>query len=567
MVMSEEEVSHKEDLKEEVVVRQGAEEMPEKPAGSAPEGSVGGDDKRRPKRRRFHQQKRSERQNPRHGNGRPSQESHAAASENAQGHAHLAPVKREILANVNAEEVRIAILENGKLVELFWERKNQQNLVGNIYKGVIENVLPGISSAFINIGYDKNAYLYISDVLGDKNAGIESILKKNQPVMIQVAKEAIGTKGMKVTMAVSLPGRYVVFTPFENFAGVSKNIENSDERARLSALMQGFVSGILGGKGLVARTEAEGIPADELEREVRYLLSLWEDIQKRMESGQAPALLHKDLDLTLQVARDILSEDVSIFLCDNKEACEQLSEFIDKISPELKKRIQFYDGKTPIFKAFKIEEGIEKMRKPIVSLPNGGSIVIQEAESLCAIDVNTGRFTGSKSQEETVTQTNIEAAKEVAHQLRLRNIGGIIVVDFIDMKKASNRNKVMDAFAAALRGDRAKIRILPITRLGLIELTRERKRESTVKLITQECRECHGSGRVLSEETMRIKIQEEVLDMTRGRPGGQVRVCVHPLIAESLKSKQATIEKNIQRSIKIESSATIPLEDYRIILE
>ncbi len=567
MVMSEEEVSHKEDLKEEVVVRQGAEEMPEKPAGSSPEGSVGGDDKRRPKRRRFHQQKRSERQNPRHGNGRPSQESHAAASENAQGHAQPTPVKREILANVNAEEVRIAILENGKLVELFWERKNQQNLVGNIYKGVIENVLPGISSAFINIGYDKNAYLYISDVLGDKNAGIESILKKNQPVMIQVAKEAIGTKGMKVTMAVSLPGRYVVFTPFENFAGVSKNIENSDERARLSALMQGFVSGILGGKGLVARTEAEGIPADELEREVRYLLSLWEDIQKRMESGQAPALLHKDLDLTLQVARDILSEDVSIFLCDNKEACEQLSEFIDKISPELKKRIQFYEGKTPIFKAFKIEEGIEKMRKPIVSLPNGGSIVIQEAESLCAIDVNTGRFTGSKSQEETVTQTNIEAAKEVAHQLRLRNIGGIIVVDFIDMKKASNRNKVMDAFAAALRGDRAKIRILPITRLGLIELTRERKRESTVKLITQECRECHGSGRVLSEETMRIKIQEEVLDMTRGRPGGQVRVCVHPLIAEFLKSKQSTIEKNIQRSIKIESSPAIPLEDYRIILE
>lgn len=565
--MSEEEVSHKEDLKEEVVVRQGAEEMPEKPAGSSPEGSVGGDDKRRPKRRRFHQQKRSERQNPRHGNGRPSQESHVAASENAQGHAQPTPVKREILANVNAEEVRIAILENGKLVELFWERKNQQNLVGNIYKGVIENVLPGISSAFINIGYDKNAYLYISDVLGDKNAGIESILKKNQPVMIQVAKEAIGTKGMKVTMAVSLPGRYVVFTPFENFAGVSKNIENSDERARLSALMQGFVSGILGGKGLVARTEAEGIPADELEREVRYLLSLWEDIQKRMESGQAPALLHKDLDLTLQVARDILSEDVSIFLCDNKEACEQLSEFIDKISPELKKRIQFYEGKTPIFKAFKIEEGIEKMRKPIVSLPNGGSIVIQEAESLCAIDVNTGRFTGSKSQEETVTQTNIEAAKEVAHQLRLRNIGGIIVVDFIDMKKASNRNKVMDAFAAALRGDRAKIRILPITRLGLIELTRERKRESTVKLITQECRECHGSGRVLSEETMRIKIQEEVLDMTRGRPGGQVRVCVHPLIAEFLKSKQSTIEKNIQRSIKIESSPAIPLEDYRIILE
>ena len=565
--MSEEEISQKEDLKEEVAASQEQSEVLEKAASPAP---VGVDDKRRQKRRRFHSQRKSERQGQKPGNGhRPheSHASHASAADNSGAPLPASPVKREILANVNNEEVRIAILENGKLVELFWERKNQQNLVGNIYKGVIENVLPGISSAFINIGYDKNAYLYISDVLGDKNAGIESILKKNQPVMIQIAKEAIGTKGMKVTMAVSLPGRYVVFTPFENFAGVSKNIENSDERARLSALMQGFVSGILGGKGLVARTEAEGVPAQELEREARYLLSLWEDIQKKMQSEPAPALLHKDLDLTLQVARDILSEDVAIFLCDNKETCERLSEFIDKISPELKKRIQFYDGKTPIFKAFKIEEGIEKMRKPVVSLPNGGSIVIQEAESLCAIDVNTGRFTGSKSQEETVTQTNIEAAKEVAHQLRLRNIGGIIVVDFIDMKKASNRNKVMEAFAAALRGDRAKIRILPITRLGLIELTRERKRESTVKLITQECRECHGSGRVLSEETMRIKIQEEILDMTRGRPGGQVRVCVHPLIAESLKSKQAMIEKNIQRSIKVESTPTIPLEDYRIIIE
>ena len=280
--MSEEEISQKEDLKEEVAASQEpAAEVLEKTASPAP---MGMDDKRRKRRQRFHSQRKPEHQGQKHGNGQRSHESHGAVAEHSASSLPASPVKREILANVNSEEVRIAILENGKLVELFWERKNQQNLVGNIYKGVIENVLPGISSAFINIGYDKNAYLYISDVLGDKNAGIESILKKNQPVMIQIAKEAIGTKGMKVTMAVSLPGRYVVFTPFENFAGVSKNIENPEERARLSALMQGFVSGILGGKGLVARTEAEGVPAQELEREARYLLSLWEDIQKKMQS-------------------------------------------------------------------------------------------------------------------------------------------------------------------------------------------------------------------------------------------------------------------------------------------
>ncbi len=564
-MMSQEEISKKESGVEAHV-----ENVPVVPGQNRPSGAFVPDERRRPRRRRFNPQRRGDNQAPRAGNGnrQPDTRPEHSVSNSPESGAHTAkPPKREILANVNAEEVRIAVLENGKLVELFWERKNQQNLVGNIYKGAIENVLPGISSAFINIGYEKNAYLYISDVVGDKNAGIDTVLKKGQPVMIQVAKEAIGTKGMKVTMAVSLPGRYVVFTPFENYAGISKNIENPEERVRLSTLMQGFVSGILGGKGVVVRTEAEGAGAEELEREVRYLLSLWEDIQKKLQTQEAPSLLHKDLDMTLQVARDILSEDVSIFLCDNKETCEKLSEFIEKISPELKNRIQFYEGKTPIFKAFKIEEGIERMRKPVVPLPNGGSIIIQEAESLCAIDVNTGRFTGSKSQEETVTQTNVEAAKEVAHQLRLRNIGGIIVVDFIDMKKAANRNKVMETFAHALKGDRAKIRILPITRLGLIELTRERKRESTVSLITDQCPECHGAGRVLSDETMRIRIQGEIIDMTRGRPGGQVRVCLHPGLAEALKSKHSLIEKSVQRSVKIQGDPGIPWEDYRIILE
>lgn len=552
--------------------------MPENRSENAPENAlparpaVSGvvEEKRRLRRRRFNPRARVENQGSRSGKDtrRPENSSeHSVSKSTPDASSSGKPPKREILANVNSEEVRIALLENGKLVELFWERKNQQNLVGNIYKGAIENVLPGISSAFINVGYEKNAYLYVSDIVGDKNAGIDSVLKKGQSAMIQVAKEAIGTKGMKVTMAVSLPGRYVVFTPFENYAGISKNIENPEERARLSALMQGFVSGILGGKGLVVRTEAEGAGAEELEREVRYLFSLWQEIENKMRTLDAPALLHKDLDLTLQVARDILSEDVSVFLCDNKEACGKLSEFIEKISPELKNRIQFYDGKTPIFKAFKIEEEIERMRKPVVALPNGGSIIVQEAESLCAIDVNTGRFTGSKSQEETVTMTNVEAAREVAHQLRLRNIGGIIVVDFIDMKKASNRNKVMETFAHALRGDRAKIRILPITRLGLIELTRERKRESTVSLITEQCPECKGAGRVLSDETMRIRIQGEIADMTRGRPGGQVRVCIHPGLAEALKSRQAVIEKSVQRSVKLQGDPSVPWEDYRIILE
>jgi ribonuclease G len=476
-------------------------------------------------------------------------------------------VKREILANTNFEETRIAILENGRMAELLWERKSSQNIVGNIYKGIVENVLPGISSAFVNIGFEKNAYLYISDVLGEKGAAIDATLKKGQQIMIQVAKEAISTKGAKVTMDISLPGRYLVFTPFQNYVGISKQIGDSVERERLSAIVDRLVAEHLGGKGVVVRTEAEGATEADLEREVKYLAQTWAQIQKKFESDQAPCLLHKDLDLALQVARDLLSDKVYVYMLDNKDQHKNVTDFVEAISPELKEKVRLYDAKTPMFKAFDLEPEIEDMRRTKVPLPNGGSIIIQEAESLCAIDVNTGRFTGSKSQEETVTVTNIEAAAEVAHQLRLRNIGGIIVVDFIDMRKASNRQKVMEAFAHACKGDRAKIRILPITRLGLVELTRERKRESTVSLITDECPQCKGCGRVLSGETLRIRIQREIKLMTGGRPGGNVRLLLHPGLAEQFRGQQVSIEKNVARTIKIQSDPSLPWEEYRIVLE
>ncbi|MBI2386985.1 MAG: Rne/Rng family ribonuclease [Elusimicrobia bacterium] len=477
------------------------------------------------------------------------------------------PVKREVLANTSFEETRIAILENGRLAELHWERKSSQNIVGNIYKGTVENVLPGISSAFVNIGFEKNAYLYISDVLGDKNAPIDQTLKKGQTVMVQVAKEAISTKGPKVTMDVSLPGRYLVFTPYQEYVGISKHIAEPEERQRLEKIVDKLVKAHLNGKGVVVRTEAEGATEEELEREVKYLQNLWASVQKKHEELPSPSILHNDLGLAMQIARDVLSDQVYVYLLDSKESQKQVIDFVDGFAPELKDRIKLYEAKTPIFKAFNIEKQIETIRETKVSLPNGGSIVIQEAESLCAIDVNTGRFTGSKSQEETVTATNIEAATLVANQIRLRNIGGIIVVDFIDMRKASNRAKVMEAFADACRGDRAKIRILPITRLGLIELTRERKRMSTAALLTTECPQCRASGRVLSVETLRIKIQREIFEMTGGRPGGSIKVSLHPSVADSFRSQQPIIEKNVQRAVRIQSDANLMWEDYHIVLE
>ena len=477
------------------------------------------------------------------------------------------PAKREILAATNFEETRVALLEDGRLAELFWERKSEESIVGNIYKGTVENVLPGISSAFVNIGYEKNAYLYISDVIGERNAPIDARLKRGRHIMVQVAKEAIGTKGMKVSMDIALPGKYLILTPFSDFVGVSRSIEDPAQRERLGVMAQSLASKDLGGRGLIIRTEAEGAAPEELERELQYLLSLWKTIEEKFESNQAPALLYKDLDLAVQIARDVLSDDILVYMLDDRASHQNVLDFLDRTSPELKSRVRLYEGKTPIFKAYRIEEEIEKLRQIKVELESGGSIIIQEAESLCAIDVNTGRFTGSRSQEETVTLTNVEAAQEIAHQLRLRNIGGIIVVDFIDMKKAANRNKVMEAFAQALKNDRAKVRILPITRLGLIELTRERKRESTVSFMTEECPQCKGSGRVLSGETLRIRIQREIMEMTGGRPGGQVRLQLHPGLAEQFRAKLGAIEKNVHRSVKVEAAPQLLWEDYRIVLE
>ncbi|MCK5106370.1 MAG: Rne/Rng family ribonuclease [Elusimicrobiales bacterium] len=479
-----------------------------------------------------------------------------------------AKFKKEIFANTSFEETRIAIMEDDNLAELFWERRGTANIVGNIYKGTVENVLPGISSAFINIGLNKNAYIYISDVLGSHRDGIERLLKRNQHVMVQVSKDAIGTKGMKVTMDISLPGRYLVLTPVQEFVGVSKNIDNHEERKRLSEIIKKIAkSNDLDKKGCIVRTEAEGASEKELERELKYLMRTWESIMKRFESSRSPHVLHKEMDLTLQMARDILSDEVSIYMLNNKEDYNNVLDLVKKISPELKDRIRFYNNKTSIFKAFDIEKSITELRKIKIPLPNGGSIIIQEAESLCAIDVNTGRFTGSRSQEETVTLTNVEAAREVARQLRLRNIGGIVVIDFIDMKRASNRHRIVSTLEKAVKRDRAKIRILPITRLGLVEMTRERKRESTVSLLTEECPECHGSGRVLSSESIRIKIQREIQNLTLGRPGGNLRIIVHPMILEILKKKQHIIEKNVHRSVKLFSDPMLTWEDYKLILE
>lgn len=474
-------------------------------------------------------------------------------------------MKKEIVVNRAPEETRVAILEDGNLVDLFIERRESEKIVGNIYKGRVENILPGISSAFVDAGLDKNTYLFVDDVVSEtKDRKIEKMISRGSEVLVQVDKEPISTKGAKVTMDISLPGRLLVYMPFSRHGGISKNIEDHNERTRLKKI----ISDIKPETGeIIVRTEAEEATEKELKREMRYLKRLWDSIKERSKSAATPSLVHRDLGIVFQTIRDFFNDEVNIMLIDSGAEYKEAAEFVSIVSPELQERVKQYSGRTPIFKAYGIEEEIKKLHSNRVNLPSGGSIIIQEAESLCAIDVNTGRFAGKKTQEETVTVTNIEAAKEVARQIRLRNIGGIVVIDFIDMKKAKNRHRVLEALTQAVKSDKAKTKIWPITRLGLIEMTRERKRESFFSLLGETCPHCGGTGSVISRESLFIQLVNELTQMKVPRHSGKVRIRLHPDVAGYFKERASRLAKVAGEKVEIQPSHDIEWEDYQIIVE
>ncbi|MEI8218903.1 MAG: Rne/Rng family ribonuclease, partial [Elusimicrobiota bacterium] len=475
-------------------------------------------------------------------------------------------MKKEIVVSRTHEETRVAIIENGKIVDLFIERRESEKIVGNIYKGRVRNVLPGLSSAFVDAGLEKNVYLYVDDVIAsNKETKIEKMISNSEDILVQVDKEPISTKGAKATMDISLPGRFLVYMPFSGHIGISKNIQAREERSRLKSIVNSVRSDLPG--AFIVRTEAEDATEKELKREVKYLTRLWLSIQHRAERVKAPALLHRDLGIVFQTVRDYFNEDVELFLVDSVEEHKEVLEFVKIVSPELADRVKLFTAKTPILKAFHVDEEIKGLRSNRVDLPSGGYLIIQEAESLCAIDVNTGRFTGKRSQEETVTITNIEAAKEIPRQLRLRNIGGIIVIDFIDMKHAKNRQRVLEAISQAVKGDKAKIKIWPITKLGLIEMTRERRRESFLALMGELCPQCHGSGQVLARETMFIAVKQELEQMKLSCHPGRVKIRLAPHVALYFRERIARLKKAVGGDIDIQTAHDVPWEDYQIIVE
>jgi ribonuclease G len=476
-------------------------------------------------------------------------------------------MSKEIIVNRTFEETRVAVLEDDKLSDIFIERRETEKLLNNIYKGKVQNIVSGLSSSFIDIGFGKSAYLGVADVIAQKNEKkIENMLKVGQDIMVQIYKEPISTKGPKVTMDISLPGRLLVYMPFSKRIGVSKQIEDEQEYDRLKNIVKKLKTDLAG--GIIIRTEAEDASEEEIEKEMKYLARLWASIINRFNNSKSCTCVHKDLGVVFQTVRDHFSEDVKIMHIDSQKELDDVVDFVRTVSPELEDKIVLYEGKQPIFKAYGIEEEIKRLRSNKARLKSGGYLIIQEAESLCAIDVNSGKFVGNhNTQEEVGTITNIEAAQEVARQLRLRNIGGIIVIDFIDMKKEKNRKKVLEALKEATKHDKAKIKIWPITHLGLIEMTRERKRESLFSLLGDTCPTCHGLGLVLSKESIFISVCQEIEQMKIEDYFGKIKIKLHPDVEQYFKQRIKRLNELFKKDIELIPSDEISREDYNIILE
>ncbi|HJP82723.1 MAG TPA: Rne/Rng family ribonuclease [Fimbriimonadaceae bacterium] len=486
--------------------------------------------------------------------------------------------KVEIIVNVSNRETRIAMLEDSQLTEYRVER--EERVVGSIFKGIVQNVLPGMDAAFVDIGLERNAFLYVADIIPDEGIGdnspaslkrselrrrkIKDLLKPGQQVMVQVTKGPRGTKGARVSTRIALPGRYVVLLPEANNVGVSRKIEERSERERLRRLGDKIVPN---GFGLILRTECEGRTEAELKADITYLQGLWGDVMKTAKRLRAPACVHKDQTLLFRTVRDMFGDDISQMVIDDPDEYEKVHLMAAMVAPSMRQKIHLYDQDEPIFDQYGIEKELERLLQHKVNLKSGGSLVIDEMEALTAIDVNTGKQVGSTSLNETILKANMEAADEALRQLRLRDMGGIIVVDFIDMESADDRKKVLTHFSDGLTRDRARTRVGRVSSLGLVEITRKRTGESVTQEITEICPMCEGVGRISSKETVSLWIER---DMWRklNEPGNAFLVECHPAVVEALIGLDGEnveeLEHEMRRGIFIRANFDMEYEEYEI---
>jgi ribonuclease G len=497
----------------------------------------------------------------------------------------------DIIVNAGREETRVALLENGLVTEIYIDRKKDRGVAGNVYKGRVMKVLPGMQASFVDIGLEKAAFLYVGDVFDSTSeytplmedeglelevepkrkrshaTQIEDLLQEGQDILVQVSKEPISTKGARVTTYISIPGRYLVMMPGVNHIGVSRRIEEIEERHRLREIVSRLRKP---NTGYIIRTASQGRSEDDFNADVEFLSRLWETIQRKKEKAPAPSLMHNELDLVFRVIRDVFTRDVDKLVIDAPEEYDRVKEFVDSYIPQLSRRVKPYEGDDPIFEHYGVEIEISRALGRKVWLKSGGYIILDQTEALTTIDVNTGRYVGKRSLEDTILKTNLEAVREIAYQLRLRNIGGILILDFIDMEREDNRRKVYAALQEALANDKAKTTISHISPIGLIEMTRKRIRESLGRTLCDTCPYCEGRGYVKSSRTICYEVFRELRRAFAAAEEKKALVTVNSVVADMLYDEERQgveeLEKEFQKKIVIKADPNLHQEQYEVVM-
>ncbi len=492
-------------------------------------------------------------------------------------------MKKEIYINESMGETRIAILEDDRLVEIYVEKHGQQRMVGNIYKGIVENVIPGMQAAFVDIGFSINAFLpfteiqnssFLPDVIlesdpsdsKDENNHVNVELKSGQEIFVQVIKEPFASKGPRVTTEISLPGRFLVLVPEVNYVGVSKKIWDKYERRRLKKLCSIMKEK---GCGLIIRTVAEGKSDEIIRNDYDMLINHWKKLKEKSNRSKAPSLVYEDLETASSVIRDLLTTDVDKIIIDSKKIYRRMQNYIEDVTPKMGNRVQRYKLKIPIFESMGIEDEIAKLMRPKVWMKSGAYLIIEKTEAMVVVDVNSGRFIGKKLHEENSFKINMEAAREVARQLRLRDLSGLIVIDFIDMIKDDNRRKVFYEMRKELKKDRAKVAVSRISDFGILEMTRQRIRLSLLDSMSEECPSCYGSGRIISKDTLITRIDHWLRRYKIKKKDLRLKLHLHPENADYILKEKKTVLRGLMwkhfTHLKIEENSEISRDNFRFV--
>jgi ribonuclease G len=498
-----------------------------------------------------------------------------------------------IVVNATPQETRVAILEEGTISGFHHERRKNRGVVGNVYHGRVVRVLPGMEAAFVDIGLEKAAFLHVSDVYNDhsrteipdpdddgndgsngsSNRGrrrknyppIEKQLNEGQQLLVQVLKDPISTKGARITCHISIPGRHLVYMPTVERIGISRQIKSNEERSRLRELAEEMRPE---GTGYIVRTASEGVSSDVLRKDMELLISIWNEIYRRSRAAKPPRLVYTELDLVLRATRDLAAVDLTRLVIDDREQYERIMNFVERFMPHFVDRIELYVGSDPIFDAFGIEAELRRALDRKVELPSGGSLIIEPTEALTSIDINTGRYVGSNSLDETILQTNLEAAREIAYQLRLRNIGGLIIIDFIDMQNGKHRKKVTETLQKVFKDDPGRVKISKISEFGLVEMTRKRTSESILHMLCEECEHCDGRGVVRSAETVAYELIRQLRRKSELISDFDVQIVAHPRVANLLLNEEYEsvheLELQFNKKFHIHGDNALHPEDYEI---